>query len=117
MPDVDFGGVAITSPVTGGDAKSTYLSTLYGLIVPRLRVPAVAHAYGRRLTGAIGLSVDGRGRLISRFIVEGSGSLELDEAAMQAVAAASRLFPPPPHRCADRDEIHLFGGVRRPNRT
>ncbi len=97
VPDVDFGGEAIKSPVTGGNAKSTYLSTLYGLIVPRLRVPAVAHLYGRRLSGAIGLMVDGHGRLLQRFVVEGSGSLELDEAAMQAVAAASRQFPPPPH--------------------
>lgn len=96
VPDVDFGGEAIKSPVTGGDAKSTYLSTLYGLIVPRLHVPAVAHAYGRRLTGAIGLQVDGKGRLLARFVVEGSGSLELDEAAMRAVAEASHQFPPPP---------------------
>ena len=96
VPDVDFGGAAIKSPVTGGAAKSTYLSMLYGLIVPRLHVPAVAHAYGRRLTGAIGLQVDGRGRLMQRFVVEGSGSVELDQAAMEAVAAAARLFPPPP---------------------
>ncbi len=96
VPDIDFGGAAIRSPVTGGAAKSTYLSMLYGLIVPRLHVPAVAHAYGRRLTGAIALTVDGRGRLMQRYIVESSGSMELDEAAMQAVAAASRLFPPPP---------------------
>ena len=97
VPDVEFGGAAIKSPVTGGNAKSTYLSVLYGLIVPRLHVPAVAHAYGRRLTGVIGMAVDGRGRLTQRFVAEGSGSMELDEAAMQAVAAASRLFPPPPH--------------------
>jgi protein TonB len=95
-PDVEFGGQAMKSPVTGGNAKATYLTTLYGLIVPRLRVPAIAHAYGRRLTGAIGFSVDSRGRLVQRFVVEGSGSMELDEAAMQAVAAAARSFPPPP---------------------
>ena len=96
VPEVDFGGAAIQSPITGGQAKSTYLSMLYGLIVPRLQVPAVAHAYGRRLSGAIAFAVDGRGRLTSRFVAEGSGSLELDEAAMQAVAAASKNFPPPP---------------------
>jgi protein TonB len=96
VPDVDFGGVAIKSPVTGGNAKSTYLSILYGLIVPKLHVPSLAHLYGRRLTGAIGLQVDGRGRLTARFVVEGSGSPELDEAAMKAVAEASREFPPPP---------------------
>jgi TonB family protein len=97
VPDVDFGGAAIRSPVTGGAAKSNYLSQLYGLVVPRLQVPAIAHAFGRRLTGAIGIEVDGRGRLLQRFVVEPSGSMELDEAAMRAVAAASRLFPAPPH--------------------
>ena len=96
LPDVEFGGQAIDSPVTGGNAKSTYLTKLYGLIVPRLRVPAVAHAYGRRLTGAVSFSVDGRGRLRQRFVSSGSGSMELDEAAMQAVGEASRAFPPPP---------------------
>jgi TonB family protein len=95
-PDVEYGGQAIDSPVTGGNAKSTYLTKLYGLIVPRLRVPAVAHAYGRRLTGAVSFSVDGRGRLRQRFVSSGSGSMELDEAAMQAVGEASRTFPPPP---------------------
>ncbi len=97
VPDIDFGGAAIRSPVTGGNAKSSYLTQLYGLIVPRLRVPAVAHTYGRRLTGAIGFSVDGRGRLTQRFVVIQSGSMELDEAAMRAVAAASHSFPAPPH--------------------
>ena len=98
VPDVDFGGAAIKSPVTGGAAKSTYLSMLYGLIVPRLHVPAVAHAYGRRLTGAIGLEVDGRGRLMQRFVVEGSGSMELDRGGDAGGARPPRaLFPPPPH--------------------
>ena len=96
VPAVEFGGAAMQSPVTGGSAKSTYLTMLYGLIVPRLHVPAVAHAYGRRLQGAITFGVDGRGRLTHRFIAEGSGSMELDEAAMEAVAAASKAFPPPP---------------------
>jgi TonB family protein len=86
------------SLVTGGSARSNYMSQLYGLIVPRLRVPAMAHAYGRRLIGKIGFNVDGRGRLTQRFVEEPSGSLELDEAAMQAVAAAARAFPPPPHK-------------------
>jgi protein TonB len=96
VPQVDFGGAAIRSPVTGGAAKSTYLSQLYGLIVPRLHVPALARAYGRPLVGAIAFSVDGRGRLAMRFVAEPSGSMEFDEAAMQAVAAASKSFPPPP---------------------
>lgn len=98
VPDVDFGGEAMKSPVTGGGAKATYFSMLYGLVVPRMRVPAVAKAYGRRLTGVVAFVVDGRGRLTQRFVVESSGSLELDEAAMQAVAEASHSFPPPPRK-------------------
>ena len=96
VPAVEFGGAAMQSPVTGGAAKSTYLSMLYGLIVPRLHVPAVAHAYGRRLQGSISFGVDGRGRLVYRTVATASGSMEFDEAAMQAVAAAARAFPPPP---------------------
>jgi protein TonB len=96
VPEVDFGGAAIHSPVTGGNAKSTYLSQLYGMIVPRLRVPAVAHAYGRQLVGAIGFEVDGHGRLMQRYVAQPSGSMELDEAAMEAVEAAAKSFPAPP---------------------
>jgi TonB family protein len=98
VPDVDFGGAAMRAPVSGGAARANYMSELYGLIVPRLKVPAVAHAYGRRLIGKIGFVVDGRGRLTQRYVEEQSGSLELDEAAMRAVAAAARAFPPPPHK-------------------
>ncbi|MDE3177537.1 MAG: energy transducer TonB, partial [Pseudomonadota bacterium] len=98
VPDVDFGGEAMKSPVTGGAAKATYFSMLYGLVVPRMHVPAIAHAYGRRLKGVVAFVVDGRGRLTQRFVVESSGSLELDEAAMRAVAEASHSFPPPPHK-------------------
>ncbi len=96
VPNVDFGGAAIRSPVTGGAAKSNYLSQLYGLIVPRLHVPAVAHAYGRALQGAVAFEVDGRGRLLQRYVAEPSGSTELDQAAMEAVANASKSFPAPP---------------------
>jgi protein TonB len=96
VPNVDFGGAAIRSPVTGGAAKSNYLSQLYGLIVPRLHVPAVAHAYGRALQGAVAFQVDGRGRLLQRYVVQPSGSTELDQAAMEAVATASKSFPAPP---------------------
>jgi protein TonB len=96
VPDIDFGGAAMRSPVTGGNARATYLSMLYGLITPRMHAPAIAHAFGRRLTGAVAFVIDGRGRLMQRYVVERSGSMELDEAAMKAVAAASKLFPPPP---------------------
>ncbi len=96
IPEVDFGGAAMMAPVSGGNAKATYLTILYGLIVPRLHVPAIAHAYGRKLKGAIAFAVDGRGRLTTRWISQSSGSSELDAAAMEAVGAASAQFRPPP---------------------
>ncbi len=98
VPDVDFGGAAMRAPVSGGQARANYMSELYGLIVPRLHIPPLAHTYGRRLMGKIGFSVDGRGRLVQRYVEQRSGSMELDEAAMQAVASAAHAFPPPPHK-------------------
>ena len=97
VPDLDFGGEAMKSPVTGGKARSYYTSQLYGLIYARLHVPALAHAYGRTLTGSVNFSMDSRGRLTQRYVALASGSLELDEAVMQAVGAASQFFPKPPH--------------------
>jgi TonB family protein len=96
VPDVDFGGAAMRSPVTGGHSRATYLSMLYGLITPRMRTPRIARTFGRRLTGVVAFEIDGRGRLVQRFVVQPSGSMELDEAAMRAVGEASRQFPPPP---------------------
>jgi protein TonB len=96
VPDLDFGGAALYAPVSGGAAKATYLSILHGLIVPRMRVPASARTYGRRLHGAVDFAVDARGRLTERWVAESSGSDALDEAAMAAIAAAAPLFPPPP---------------------
>jgi TonB family protein len=97
VPDIDFGGEAMKSPVAGGKAKSMYTTQLYGLIYARLHVPAVAHAYGRTLSGVVNFAVDGGGRLTQRYVAVASGSMELDEAVMQAIGAASRLFPKPPH--------------------
>ena len=98
VPDVDFGGVAVKSDVTGGNAKAGFLPTLFGLIAPRMRVPPLSRAYGRQLVGVLVMVIDARGRLLQRYIREPSGSLELDEAAMEAVGAAARAFPPPPQR-------------------
>jgi periplasmic protein TonB len=95
VPDIDFGGAAMSTPVAGGNAKATYLSILYGMITPRVHVPPIARTYGRRLKGSIVFTVDGRGRLTERWVAQPSGSSELDEAAMQAVGSASP-FPAPP---------------------
>jgi len=92
VPDVDFDAAARQTPVTGGKAKATYLSILYGMIMNHLRAPSGPRT---RLEGAIVFSVDGRGNLGQRRISQSSGSRELDRAAYEAIGQASP-FPPPP---------------------
>jgi len=99
---IDFGGVAMKAPISGGQARATYLSILYGLTRAHERIPAAARTYGSPLVGIIAVTIGGNGRLLTRHIAASSGSPELDEAEMQAVAEASRNFPPPPgHRQID----------------
>jgi protein TonB len=107
-PEIDLGGVAMKAPVSGGRAKATYLSILYGLTKAQERIPPVARTYGRKLTGVINVSIDGNGRMLTRYISQSSGSPELDEAEMQAIANASRKFPPPPGR-VPIDLSYTFG--------
>ncbi len=95
VPDVDFGGPVKYSKVSGGNSQATYLSTLYGMIVPRLRRNPNLRSMASGLTGTIVFGIDDRGRLTQRWIAEASGSNALDNAAYEAVGAASP-FPPPP---------------------
>jgi protein TonB len=95
VPEIELGSAAATTPVSGGKAKTTYLSILYGMIMSHVRLPAAARAHSSRVEGQIVFSVDGTGNLIQRQIVRASGSLDLDSAALAAVAEAAP-FPPPP---------------------
>jgi protein TonB len=94
-PEFDFGSLFRQSPVGGGSADPTYLSTLYGLIVPHLHPPVSAHGNWPRLEGVLVFSIDARGNLAQRRIARRSGSPDLDAAALHAVVEASP-FPPPP---------------------
>lgn len=96
VPDVDFGGAARKSPIGGGKAEATYLAMLVGYTRPYVRIPPEARTYGRTLVGRLEVTLDGRGRLVQRTVMQSSGSSQLDEAAMRAVAEASRHFPRPP---------------------
>jgi protein TonB len=95
VPDIELGSAAATSPVSGGRAKTTYLSVVYGMIMSHVRLPAAARASSSRLEGQIVFTLDGTGKLIQRQIVRASGSLDLDSAALEAVAEAAP-FPTPP---------------------
>jgi protein TonB len=95
VPDIELGSAAATTPVSGGKAKTTYLSILYGMIMSHVRLPAAARPNSSRIQGEIVFTVDGAGNLIQRQIVRASGSLDLDSAALAAVAEAAP-FPTPP---------------------
>ncbi len=95
VPDIELGSAAGASPVSGGKAKSTYLTILYGMIMSHMHLPAAARANSSPVEGAIVFTVDGAGDLVQRKIARASGSLDLDSAALAAVAEAAP-FPTPP---------------------
>jgi TonB family protein len=95
VPDVQFSGAAKAAPVAGGNAKATYLTIVYGMIVPRVHKPAGAHPKWARSQGTVSFSIDGRGYLTQRWTTQPSGSPELDAAIFEAIGRASP-FPPPP---------------------
>jgi protein TonB len=96
VPDIDFEAAAKAAIVGGGNARATYFSILYGLIVPKVHRPAGARLKSNRSShGAIVFSVDGRGNLTERFIAQSCGWPELDAAAFEAIGRAAP-FPPPP---------------------
>jgi protein TonB len=93
VPDVDFESAAKQTPVAGGAAKATYLSILYGMIMPHMHSPPGSHS--KKFEGTIVFSVDGTGNLMQRQVVRASGSHDLDAAALEAIRQAAP-FPPPP---------------------
>jgi len=95
LPGIELGSAAETTPVSGGKAKSTYLTILYGMIMKHVRRLPPAGANAPRRDGAIVFTVDAMGGLIQRSVARSSGSRELDSAALAAVGEASP-FPAPP---------------------
>jgi protein TonB len=94
LPDYSFAPASRHATTAVGKAASTYLSILYGMVLPRLH--AAEGAAGRAQTmGEIIFNVDLSGRLVRARVVASSGSPELDAAAMAAIRAAAP-FPPPP---------------------
>jgi protein TonB len=95
-PDIELGSAATETPIDGGNAKSTYLTVLYGMVIAHLRLPPGIQADAAKVEGEINFSVDGRGNLTQHRIIRSSGSREFDAAALAAVAQAAP-FPAPPH--------------------
>jgi protein TonB len=95
VPYYQFSGAAKAAPVTGGTANTTYLSTLWGLIVPTMRIPERIKENHLRGDGVLVFNVDIKGNLTHIGIQRSSGLADLDAEALVAVRHAAP-FPPPP---------------------
>ena len=82
------------SPVGGGNAETTYLSTVYGLVVPHMNLQKVA-AGRRHHQGELVFAIDFGGALVGAKVIKSSGLTDLDAAALAGVRAAAP-FPLPP---------------------
>jgi protein TonB len=95
VPYYQFSGAAKAAPVTGGTANTTYLSTLWGLIVPSMRIPERIKENHLRGDGVLVFNVDIKGNLTRIGIQQSSRLADLDAEALAAVRRAAP-FPPPP---------------------
>ncbi len=84
------------SPVGGGQAKTTYLTILYGLIMPHMRIPPRVRELQMSSKGVVAFYIDEMGNLTHQAVYKSSGLPDLDSAALAAVRAAAP-FPAPPH--------------------
>lgn len=95
LPDFKLAAPPKTSPVGGGQAKTTYLSILYGLIMPHMRIPPRVRAIPMSARGVVAFYIDEMGNLTHQAVYRTSGLPDLDAAALAAVRAAAP-FPAPP---------------------
>ena len=94
-PDYLFSGAAKAAPVSGGTANTTYLSILWGLIMPGMHLPESVKDEHIHREGILVFNVDIKGNLTRIGVRQSSGLQELDAAAMDGVRRAAP-FPPPP---------------------
>jgi TonB family protein len=93
VPEYKLGGAPLPSPVSGGGSKTTYLSILYGKIMPHMHVPpGQPHT---RIQGAVVIYIDTEGNVLHEAVIKPSGSQALDMAALAAIRDAAP-FPRPP---------------------
>ncbi|PWB95039.1 cell envelope integrity protein TolA [Methylosinus sporium] len=96
LPDFKLSGSSKPAPVSGGTAKTTYLSVLYGLIIPHLHVPPPLRNKTTPNHGVVVFFIDEGGHLTHQAVYRSSGFPELDNAALAAVRRAAP-FPAPPY--------------------
>ncbi|MBM3563225.1 MAG: TonB family protein [Alphaproteobacteria bacterium] len=95
IPDYKLAAPPKPSPVGGGHAKTTYLSILYGLIMPHMHIPPRVRGSGAVGRGAVVFYIDEMGNLTHQAVQQPSGAPDLDAAALAAVRRAAP-FPAPP---------------------
>lgn len=95
LPDYKLAAPPKTSPVGGGQAKTTYLTILYGLIMPHMRIPPRVREIQMSSKGVVAFYIDEMGNLTHQAVYRTSGLPDLDAAALAAVRAAAP-FPAPP---------------------
>lgn len=95
LPDFKLGAPPKTSPVGGGQAKTTYLTILYGLIMPHMHIPPRVRGNAMVSKGVVAFYIDEMGNLTHQAVYRSSGAPDLDAAALAAVRRAAP-FPPPP---------------------
>lgn len=95
LPDFKLAAPPKPSPVAGGQAKTTYLTILYGLIMPHMRIPPRVREMQMPSKGVVAFYIDELGNLTHQAVYKSSGIPDLDSAALAAVRAAAP-FPPPP---------------------
>ena len=95
IPDYKLAAPRKFSPVGGGHAKTTYLTILYGLIMPHMRIPPRVRGSGAIGRGAVVFYIDEMGNLTHQAVHQPSGAPDLDAAALAAVRRAAP-FPAPP---------------------
>jgi protein TonB len=95
LPDFKLAAPPKPSPVGGGQAKTTYLTILYGLIMPHMKIPPRVRELQMSSKGVVAFYIDEMGNLTHQAVYKSSGVPELDAAALAAVRRAAP-FPAPP---------------------
>ena len=96
LPQYKFARAVEQSPVAGGNAETTYITIIYGMIKAHFRESPGLHFDLANRHGMVDFYIDEGGNLVGRKLVASSGSPNLDMAIMNAIAAAAP-YPAPPN--------------------
>lgn len=105
VPDFKIAGSSKPAPVSGGTAKTTYLSILFGLIMRHMHIPPNLRGKTAPNQGVVVFFIDPTGNLTHQAVYRSSGFAALDAAALAAVRRAAP-FPAPPSGYAHGVQFH-----------